>query len=81
MIEYISYKVWSNDVKQVQETAKAVKLEIVGDKRFQACVGVSAWFPKSALQLRDNGTTAEVKKWFLKKMDVWQERVLGMAEW
>jgi hypothetical protein len=78
---------WDNSVKTVAESDKAIQLEVVGDRRFIACVGVKAWFPKAALDVEEFDTSdegrvafAKVKPWFLRKMTTWQEKVAGRAE-
>lgn len=87
-IIFIGYSFWNNDVKQIKETEKAVLLKVEGDKRFIDCVGVQAWFPKSALEtetIKDADgtelTTAQVKPWFRTKMNNNQARVVGTMGW
>jgi len=81
-INFVQYGWWNNSVEVVGESDKAVKLKVVaefaGDENFVGNIGRQAWFPKSALKLRDNGETAELKKWFRSKMNDAQERVFGM---
>jgi len=63
----------SHYVKVVGETEKAVQLQ-VDERGFRP---TRAWFPKSALTIRD-GFSAEVKKWL--KMNRYQEIVCGVLE-
>lgn len=74
----------SNEVEIIEETEKAVRVKVIGDKRFIDGVGITAWFPKSALLItdiseQDDLFSLSVKNWFVHKMNRWQEIACGRA--
>lgn len=75
-ITLIGHVFWSNDVDQIAETAKAVQLQVVGNKRFVESVGRTAWFPRSGLTVADG--VASLKPWLRAKLTRDQEIVVGM---
>lgn len=81
-ITEIAFRYWGNRVRVTRETEKALRFTV--EKSFEGGVnnGATAWFPKSALELEDDGTgLVFVKEWFVRKgLSKAQARVLGQCD-